>query len=282
MKIFKNIANELQKNLYLPFFLLAVIGLNVLFFMSEGAKGADGKGYSIFQLVIMSSRLPLRTRIEFCWLELWKEGLSRWTILVAPVLSAAGFIYSNSEEMKTGADIFLQIRQQRFGFAVGKVLSGALSTAITFTLAYSLFGLVLSFFFVWPDSYDESLSYLLERMYGDDVGLYILKRTVGVFLTGIYMSLFPIFLAVCTADRYLLVSLPIIWTYMRERFIQKLWYLPLGKDNPELVEAIDPENLPNIFFHRFTGISIQILIVAFVFCFIFFYIIRFKRRVEST
>jgi hypothetical protein len=277
---FKGAFFELRKCLYFPFFVLSVAGLNILFFMSEGAKGADGKGYSVWRVMTLSSHLSLTERIDYGWLHMWEAGLGPWTLLAAPVIAAAGYIYTNSEEKRNRAEVFIKMRRNRISFTVSKVVSGMLSSAITLTAAYLLFGGILFFFFPKPSDYGESFAEVIKLMYGDDTVVYVLKKTAGVFLMGVGMAIVPIVLCAFIDDRYLLVSLPLLAAYLYERIMQRLYYTTVGMEHPETVEALNIEKLPYLFLRQQKWLSLILLAGSVLICFISYHLIRFRRKDE--
>ena len=276
----KNLLTEFRKNLHLPFFIISLIGLNLLFFTSEAVKGSDGKGYSVWSILMMSGRLPLTSRLEFGWLSLWQAGLGPWTLLAAPVISCAGFIYCNAEEKKNRAECFIKIRQRRLTFTFGKVVSGIVCAGLTLTAAYALFGLILYPFFPKPDAYRESFGSVVDMTYGSSTALFVIKNLAGVFLLGCFMSLLPVILSSFLDDPYLLVSLPVLGTYLYERVIQRMYFTAFGMEHADILEALNLEGLPHVFDQARPDISLVILLLLITACFILYRLIRFKRRDE--
>jgi len=271
---------ELKKNMRMPVLLMQISGLIVLFMVSRAVTGADGKEYNIWQILMLHGKLELTKRLEYSWPEIWKNGMGTWALLAAPVLCCAGIIYCSGEERRRGAGKFIKIRQSRLRYTFSKVLSGMIACAVTLTGAYLLFGLILLPFFPKPSDYEGDFREILVLTYGNNMWIFALKRSLGVFMMGMAMSAIPIVLGAFLDDRYLMVSLPFLGEYIYERVILKLYYIPWVSEHFDIIEAVNIENFPAIFTMQrpwIAGLMFACIIIA---TFVIYHLICFGRMDE--
>lgn len=146
---------------------------------------------------------------------LWKCGIGDWLLVFLPLLSTFGYIVLNAEERQSGQIKFLLIRMGNLRYCVSKVLSGALIGGFTFVAGYLIFGVFMLILFPSFGAFPaDSQSIYMELYFGNTVFLYVLKRLTGVFLLGIFSSVFGIGVAMIFRDKYMLMCLPFLLNYI--------------------------------------------------------------------
>ena len=84
--VIKSLKTELKKNLFLPYFVMALLLTLGFCLMADAATGNDGKNYSVFQVILLSKNLRLTTDERFAWVVIWSKGFGRWLQLVVPLV----------------------------------------------------------------------------------------------------------------------------------------------------------------------------------------------------
>ena len=266
----KSLSTEIKKNLYLPYFVAGIFLVLSLGFMSDAVRGIDGKSYSVFELLTLSKKLRLTSNTDFAWVAVWKKSFGKWLKLIIPVVVSSGFVLNHTEETKKDYSYFLYSRESRFRFAVTKVLGAAISAGMIFSIGYLLVGLILLPFFPKIGEFSRDNIQFLEYIYGTgNTRVYIIKIFLGSFMYGIYASLFPVFLSAFISDRYILLSIPVLFQYAVDVSVTKLFIENMDNKYADVIQAFDMNNMINAFshkywWHEFAGVWFLVVLIILV------------------
>ena len=266
--MFKSLYTELKKNLYLPYFLLGIVLVLVFCLMTDAVKGNDGKNYSVFEIILLSKRLRFKEDIQFSWVSIWGKGFGAWLKLIVPALVSLGFVLNNTEEKQAEHRYFLYSRESRLRYVISKLFGAALSAGFIFAVSNMLFGLIMLAFFPASSAYSEDLRTIIKMLYGNDsVSVHMLKVFFGSFMYGMYASCFTIFLSIFVSDRYVLLSIPVLFQYAADISVKKIWLKHLYSRYADAILAFDMSNIIRAFshkywWHEFAGVWIVLLFVG--------------------
>ena len=267
----KALKTELKKNLYLPYFLLGIVLVICFCFMADAVRGNDGRNYSVFEIVLLSRKLKLTSSTDYAWISMWAKGFGSWLRLIVPVIVSSAYVMNHTEERKVEHRYFLYSRESRLRFVLSKTLGAAFSAGLILAAGYVLFGVILLFFFPQSASFSEDSRFFLEYAYGKgSVPVYILKIFLGSFMYGIYASLFTVFLSIFISDRYVLLSIPVLFQYAVQISINKLFLEHMFSKHADKILALDMTNILRAFshkywWHEFAGVWILLLMVVLVY-----------------
>ncbi len=239
--------------------------------MADAATGNDGKNYSVFQVILLSKNLRLTTDERFAWVVIWSKGFGRWLQLVVPVIVSLSFVLNSTEEKKTEHRYFLYSRENRFRYVFSKVTGAAFSAGLIFAISYLAFGLILLAFFPVNGKYEAGIKEYLDRVYGNgNIPIYMLKVFLGSFMYGIYACCFTIFLSIFISDRYVLLSIPVLFQYAVDVSIQKFWMKHMFSKYADAILALNMSNIIRAFsnkywWYEFAGVWLLLILVGIVY-----------------
>ncbi len=265
---------ELKKNFYPPYILVPVLGTLCLCLTAQGDTGGMGERIPVFSLILNNNVTETGEQITKSVLYLWKEGLGNWLQLFAPLLLTSGYIAQLSDERQSGQVQFQLLRSGNFRYCVSKILSGALTGGILLTAGYALYGILLSFFFPPFTGFDfDQQSYYLELYFENSVYLYTVRRLTGVFLYGMFVSVYGTGVAVLFRDKYMLVCLPFLLNYIYEQMLHKLIIddLAQGAESVEWIEAFYPVSVSRLSFDRYQAVSVLLMLFLYAVITVLFY-----------
>ena len=269
---------EMKKNNSFPFFAVSVSLFVCICFLGDCVTGQNGQHYQVYDIMLLSKYLPLTKDLRYSWMNVWEAGLGPWTILAAPMLMTAGFVFINTKEKTENADRYLLFREGRLFFALSKTVSAMLSAGLVCTIGYIIYGIILMPFFPSASEYSAENAELIGSLYGSSICKYITFRLVGAFLFGVSVSLLPIILSAFVSDMYILISMPFLGIYIYETIFKRISVSKWGEEHIELLNALDFGQLPYFGVNRKKFITLTLLAAACMICIISYYFIRFREE----
>ena len=256
------IRTEFKKCMYLPFFLLAVLGILVLCLAAIGEYDYTGKSRTILEMMIRGVE---GQTVDQSSLALWLMGCSGWMTLLLPLLSTFGYLVTLSSERQGGETGSLLLRAGNFRYCMGKITGGALAGGTVSAAGFGLFGLVvLAAFPAFSGFPPEEQAFYLE-MYGvcSAVGL-VMNRLLGMFLYGIFVSFFGTGVAVAVKDRYMLLCLPFLMNYVYTQVISKLLWNGIMEGSPGMGQIFSMDTVMNVSADIYWALSLVFMGVVYM------------------
>ena len=205
----------------------------------------SGKQISIFSLMFQEQQA--NTDISKSALALWQAGIGGWLVVFAPMLLSMGYILLISEERRNGQIRFHILRSGNWKYCISKLCSGALAGGIVFLIGYALFGLLMLVRFPSIRTFSAEEQEIL--LMGSNISVVIIKKLIGVFLYGMFGSVFGIGVAIVFRDKYMLVCLPFMIKYIYQQILAKMAMDAMAAEAYERltwIETFQPENIMNI------------------------------------
>ena len=236
---------ELKKISFIPYLILSISGIVLLCLSATGETDMSGKQISIFSLMFQEQQA--NTDISKSALALWQAGIGGWLVVFAPMLLSMGYILLISEERRNGQIRFHILRSGNWKYCISKLCSGALAGGIVFLIGYALFGLLMLVRFPSIRTFSAEEQEIL--LMGSNISVVIIKKLIGVFLYGMFGSVFGIGVAIVFRDKYMLVCLPFMIKYIYQQILAKMAMDAMAAEAYERltwIETFQPENIMNI------------------------------------
>lgn len=236
---------ELKKISFIPYLILSISGIVLLCLSATGETDMSGKQISIFSLMFQEQQA--NTDISKSALALWQAGIGGWLVVFAPMLLSMGYILLISEERRNGQIRFHILRSGNWKYCISKLCSGALAGGIVFLIGYALFGLLMLVRFPSIRTFSAEEQEIL--LMGSNISVVIIKKLIGVFLYGMFGSVFGIGVAIVFRDKYMLVCLPFMIKYIYQQILAKMAMDAMAAKAYERltwIETFQPENIMNI------------------------------------
>lgn len=236
---------ELKKLSFIPYLILSISGIVLLCLSATGETDMSGKQISIFSLMFQEQQA--NTDISKSALALWQAGIGGWLVVFAPMLLSMGYILLISEERRNGQIRFHILRSGNWKYCISKLCSGALAGGIVFLIGYALFGLLMLVRFPSIRTFSAEEQEIL--LMGSNISVVIIKKLIGVFLYGMFGSVFGIGVAIVFRDKYMLVCLPFMIKYIYQQILAKMAMDAMAAEAYERltwIETFQPENIMNI------------------------------------
>lgn len=269
------IGQEIRKNCYLPYLLLAVFGVLFLCLTAEGEIDNTGKSITIFALMFQNRTPGSVSEITKSGLLLWEAGIGGWLVVFVPLLLSFGYIALLSGERQNGQTRFHLIRSGNFRYCVSKVAGGALFGGMVFLIGYALFGLLMAAAFPAFSGFPpEEQSWYLEMYFGNSIPLYIVKRLVGAFLYGMFGSAFGIGVAIVFRDKYMLLCLPFLINYIYQQVLGKMMTdrFAAGAESVDWLEALRLESILRVSADKYWAITVILMAAVYAGLTVLFYL----------
>jgi hypothetical protein len=218
----KSILYELRKNLNFKFFSVSVLGILLLFMLSDTLVDySTMRQYMMFELFYGEGKKLAKSNVDGAGILLWKSIASTWFAAFAPLFVSLSYILNNSEERDSG---YLKLMVSRAGtlkYTLSKVIAGILSFGIIMMVAYAILGVILGCTFENLSFYNISDDELIYYLPDSSIN-FILKRMVGSFSAGIAVGIIGMFVSIFLKDKYLVTCLPVLIGYSINRIVAKL------------------------------------------------------------
>ena len=268
------VSQELKKIFYLPYVLIPVLGIVCLCLASTGAVDENGKSIAIFSLILQNGQTGNVGAIEKSALFLWKSGVGDWLVVFLPLLLTFGYIAQITGERQSGQVQFALMRSGNLRYCLAKVISGALFGGIVFVIGYALFGIILAAVFPSFSSFPYEIQSIYPELFvGNSLFLFVIKQFAGVFLYGVFGSVFGIGVSVLSRDKYMLLCIPFLLNYIYRQILQKLLVdnMENGDGITEWISACYPDFIIQISPNRFWLFTVILMLAGYVGLTVLFY-----------
>lgn len=269
------IRTEFKKCMYFPFFLLAALGTLALCLAAIGEYDYTGKSRTILEMMV---RGVDGQTVDQSGLVLWLNGCSGWLTLILPLLTTFGYLVTLSSERQSGETGAVLLRAGNLRYCMGKVTGGALAGGVGAAAGYGLFGLLMAAVFPAFSGFPpEEQGFYLEIYGASSSAVVIVKRLLGFFLYGIFVSFFGIGVAVAVRDRYMLLCLPFLMNYVYTQVVNKLLWGGSMDGPPGLGQIFSMDTVMDVSADPYWGMSLVFMAVVYV-ALVFLFWLEVKRR----
>lgn len=219
----KNTICELRKSLIIPVWLFSVILLTASFFL--GAAPYAGTNYTIIELIMKKNSIDFMSDYSFSNLSIIDSGVGVWSNILFPLLVGICFSYLNSEEYKMGVGKFYLIRTNKYRYCFAKLMTSIIVSALTMLAGFLIYAAAVNGIFPSIEEFPEEIKTMAYESYGIMDGsffTYLLKKCVLVCLLGIAYNVFAFATSIFFTDKYVIMCLPILLSYLYSNVLQKL------------------------------------------------------------
>lgn len=255
--------SEIKKNLHVPFFLLAVAGIIGICLLGTGYEAADGKTYTILQLICFGWQSQEVVPIELNQWNIWKAGQGDWFFLVFPVFVSLGAVLTLYEERCSGQVRFQLIRCGYKQYRRAKVAAWGLSGGLVAVVAYILFGVCVLIFFPSLQDFSKELQRDYMRTYiPQGVVLFFVQQIAGMFLYGCLISAISGCICALCHDRYFILCMPVLLVYFFHQSLLKISFAVQG-DNVirRMIDVMQPESMLSVGNYSAWQTGVQLLML---------------------
>ena len=260
---------ELKKSFYLPYMLFSIIGVVILCLLAQCYTDySSGTTYSVFSMILNREKFNVMEQASLNCIEVWNAGMGNWFYLFSPILLTVGYLIIISNERNTEAIRFILIREGMGKYCLSKVISAAAFSGTMMLLGYAIYGLLIMPFFPTLSSFPEDVqTFYLEYVYlSKSVLIYVVKRLVGVFLYGAFVSVFSVGISIAFRDPYMLICLPFLFKYVYTQLMSKVSYEATISEQEKLAEIVRgfmPESILSVGYNTSFWISLVFLVCLF-------------------
>lgn len=261
-----SIISEIKKSLYLPLFVLACIGVVCVCCFSEGYISANGKSYTIMELLLFLRSEAMLTDISLNRYDIWICGIGTWTQLLLPFLCSIGYLYTVSGEKLSGFNRMLLARETNLKYCVSKLMAAILSGGIILLAGYLLFGILV--YMKFPSVYEYSIDKLelyIEMNPGFQESAFCFIRCLRVFLYGMFINVFAYLVSVFFRDKYILICLPIMLKYIWGQGVMKLEIDAMSKGSDVVLNLCSGLRIESILNYSVSSWRMTLLFICFIY-----------------
>lgn len=261
-----SIISEIKKSLYLPLFILACIGVVCVCCFSEGYISANGKSYTIMELLLFLRSEAMLTDISLNRYDIWICGIGTWTQLLLPFLCSIGYLYTVSGEKLSGFNRMLLARETNLKYCVSKLMAAILSGGIILLAGYLLFGILV--YMKFPSVYEYSIDKLelyIEMNPGFQEPAFCFIRCLRVFLYGMFINAFAYLVSVFFRDKYILICLPIMLKYIWGQGVMKLEIDAMSKGSDVVLNLCSGLRIESILNYSASSWRMTLLLICLIY-----------------
>lgn len=262
----RSIISEIKRSLYLPLFILSCIGVVSVCCLSEGYISANGKSYTIMELLLFLRRDVMLTDISLNRYNIWICGIGTWFQLLLPFLLSIGYLYSVSSEKLSGFNRMLLTRETNIKYCVSKLMAAILSGGIILLVGYLLFGILV--YMRFPSIYEYSMDKLelyMEMNPGFQEPVFCLIRCLRIFLYGMFINVFAYLVSIFFRDKYILICLPIMLKYIWGQGVMKLEIDAMNKGNDVVLNLCSGLRIESILNYSFSSWRMTLLLIGLIY-----------------
>ena len=276
----KGILYEIKKQNYLLIFIIEIIGIICTCISSSCYTDEKGKTYTVLGMIFNTDGIDMSNYISLNQIEVWRCGFGTWSYILLPLFVGLGYIYVISEERKNGMLCSILIRESRMQYCISKMVSCMITSGFLILLGYMIYGLIVML--VFPNLTDYSINdviYYMELTGIDSIVMYILKRLSLVFLYGICLGVYSFIVAIFFTDKYILICLPMMISYIHYSFINKISIQMMQMENWSGLEFIQVFQIKNVL--DATSFIKQMFTLLFVLIFYLLFLLIFFRSIKN-
>ncbi len=268
-----SIFQELKKLGYFPYVVLAEVCIILLCFCSEGSIGNYGESCSIIAMMLDSTG-RFGNEIEESSFLLWKKGMGTWLMLFLPFIVTIAYITVSTSERKSHALRTQIIREGKLNYVVSKVISGFIYGGGILVIAYMVFGFFMITAFPSFTAFDQESQQFYLGVYGyNSLIEAVVKQLFGVFLYGGFSAVFGIAVTIFSEDRYILLCIPFMLSYMWNQVITRIMLDIYATGNDVgWVSSLQISNIVNVGLNQQWLLTAGLMIVIYTIIIIVFYI----------
>ncbi len=277
----KKIKCEISKIFYFPLFIVSCVGIVVVCLLSECYVDGSNRVYTVIEMMIDGANIDMLNYIGLNSLEVWKTGLGVWSYLLLPLLLSIGYLSVLATERQSGAIRQVLIREDNFSYCLSKIVSACLYSGVLLAVGYILYGLIVWGFFPSLSLYnEEEVAMYLEYSMPDGVTWFVAKRIIGIFLYGIFLNFYAVGVAIFSGDRYILMCLPMMLSYIYSQAVTKIEYDAFSRNDFVFADKLQSLRLENIIDIR-PGMpwvcTLLLMVIAFIVLLGLFWLMITKR-----
>lgn len=261
-----SIISEIKKSLYFPLFILSCIGVVCVCCFSEGYISANGKSYTIMELLLFLRSDVMLTDISLNRYNIWICGIGTWTQLLLPFLLSVGYLYNVSGEKQSGFNRMLLVRETNIKYCVSKLMAVILSGGIILLAGYLLFGILV--YMRFPSVYDYSVDKLklyMEMNPGFHEPAFCFIRCLRIFLYGMFINVFAYLVSIFFRDKYILICLPIMLKYIWGQGVMKLEIDAMNRESNAVLNLCSGLRIESILNYSVSSCRITLLLISLIY-----------------
>lgn len=261
-----SIISEIKKSLYFPLFILSCIGVVCVCCFSEGYISANGKSYTIMELLLFLRSDVMLTDISLNRYNIWICGIGTWTQLLLPFLLSVGYLYNVSGEKQSGFNRMLLVRETNIKYCVSKLMAVILSGGIILLAGYLLFGILV--YMRFPSIYDYSVDKLklyMEMNPGFHEPAFCFIRCLRIFLYGMFINVFAYLVSIFFRDKYILICLPIMLKYIWGQGVMKLEIDAMNRESNAVLNLCSGLRIESILNYSVSSWRITLLLISLIY-----------------
>lgn len=261
-----SIISEIKKSLYLPLFILVCIGVACVCCFGEGYISANGKSYTIMELLLFLRSDVMLTDVSLNRYNIWICGIGTWTQLLLPFLLSIGYLYTISNEKLSGFNRMLLVRETNIKYCVSKLMAAILSGGIILLAGYLIFGILV--YMRFPSIYEYSMDkqeLYMEMNPGFQEPVFCLIRCLRVFLYGMFINAFAYLVSIFFRDKYILICLPIMLKYIWGQGVMKLEIDAMSKGSNAVLTFCSGLRIESILNYSVSSWRMTLLLICLIY-----------------
>ncbi len=229
MKFLSTLRQDLKKTVGNYCFLICVLLTAGLCFTAI-AYSNEEKGISVTVLdaILYKSRAEMLSDSSYSLAHIFSTASTGYLPMFLPMIAAFPFIPNFCSERNSGLIRMTIFRTGKYRYYFSKFLSAMIGGGMAVALGCGLYCGVSSFFFPLPESYPVNMELVnmgLATIPTNSICITIaLKTLLGGFCAGAVSTLLAFFFAAFVRNRYLIVCLPFMITYMYSSLLDKIVY----------------------------------------------------------
>ena len=229
MKFLSTLRQDLKKTVGNYCFLICVLLAAGLCFTAIAYYNEEkGLSVTVLDAILYKSRAEMLKESSYSLSHIFSAASTGYLPMFLPMIAAFPFIPNFCSERNSGLIRMTIFRTGKYRYYFSKFLSAMLGGGLAVALGCGLYCAVSSFFFPLPESYPVNMELVemgLARIPTNSVCVTIaLKTLLGGFCAGAVSTLLAFFFASFVRNRYLIVCLPFMITYMYGSVLDKIVY----------------------------------------------------------
>jgi len=191
--LLKNVFIDLKRILRNPYFYVAFLIAAVMFLCSYGGVDPQtGDRLMVFEL--LGFRELVKDNPLMSAFELFKGVNGVGFEVFLPVIVSIPFMLIHMEEINSGMNRFIIIKENKKRYFIGKGISCFISGGLVSLLAYISYGIFVFLCFPGFESYSEDKMFVINEIYGHYTSVFKAVLTDGNYLVPILILLVQMFL----------------------------------------------------------------------------------------
>lgn len=220
MKLVRLIKQDLYKNMFNWGYIGTVIVICALCFTTSAhVNELNGESLSVLEVLFEKNIVETYNDYNISSIMLFKAAISEYAVLFIPIAISIPFLFSFSEERKSGNIRFNIIRVNSSRYTFSKYISAVLSSGVAVMIAVCLYGVILYFTFPSLSDYDTAAYELIGE--GDTFNI-VVRKMVTTFMFGCICAIPGIVCSSICLNQYLITCIPFLFFYAWKTTMTKL------------------------------------------------------------